>query len=52
MWFKKIKAGVGYTQDFQFFFVLYGVKGYQNDVQTSVWDKFVNYEMAFLNFKR
>ncbi|RMX55107.1 hypothetical protein pdam_00022770 [Pocillopora damicornis] len=28
------------------------VKGYQNDVPTSVWDKFVNYKMALLNSKR
>ena len=48
----KNKAGVGYTPDFQIVVVLYGVKGYQNDVPTSVWDKFLNYKMALLNFKR
>ena len=52
MWFKKLKLALVIHKIFKVFFVLYGVKGYQNDVPTSVWDKFVNYKMALLNFKR
>ena len=35
----KNKSGISYTEDLQVFVMTYGVKGFHNDVSTSVWDK-------------
>lgn len=40
----KNKTGVAYANDLTIFIIVYRVKGYQSDVDTSVWD--IIYEIS------
>ena len=43
-------SGISYKQDLQIFVVVYGVKGYHNNVSKSVWDKMCTVYNDVINF--
>ena len=47
----KNKAGVSYTNELTIFVIVYGVSGYVNNVDTSVWDKLVEVTNNTIKFE-
>ena len=47
----KNKSGISHAQDLQVVIVVSGVKGYQNDVTTTVWDKVYELQNGTLEFQ-
>ena len=47
----KNKSGISHAQDLQVVIVVSGVKGYQNDVTTIVWDKVYELQNGTLEFQ-
>ena len=48
----KMKYGAPYTPNLQTYVVIYGVTGYQSDVQPNIYDSFMNFENDEINFEK
>ena len=48
----KMKYGLPYTPNLETYVVIYGVTGYQSDVQPNIYDSFMNFENDEINFEK